>query len=317
MTRAKPTRSSASDPGRWRLSDRAALTLDRPCLLAILNVTPDSFHDGGQHATPAEAAQFAAELVEQGADAIDVGGQSTRPGARPVPESEQIRRVVPTIRAIRASGGATGRIPITIDTTRAAVARAALDAGADAINDVSGGLEDPAMLDLAAQRRAGIVLMHRLKRPEQEAYSDQYAVEPDYADVVRQVRSALASMLDRALAAGVAPEAIVLDPGLGFGKSVEQNLELVRRTGELLELGRPILSGASRKSFVGAASAVGGTGGATTPADRLFGTIGLSVMHWVRGARVFRVHDVRAHAEALAAAGAVGLSAKGRPARPG
>lgn len=281
----------------WQISPVKSLVLDRPRLLAILNVTPDSFSDGGSLLDPKAVVDAAARAVRDGADMLDVGGESTRPGAQRIPAEEQIARVVPALHAIRAAGGALAEVPISVDTTLAGVARAALDAGADAINDVSGGLDDPGMLPLASSRQVGIVLMHRLRAPERDSYSDRYERPPEYGDVVRAVREFLGERADAAMRAGVSRERIVLDPGLGFGKSVEQNLELVRRTGEFLDLGFPILSGASRKSFVGRVAAGGAEPAA--PKDRVAGSVAISVTHLLAGARLFRVHDVRAHLEAL------------------
>jgi len=264
--------------------------------MAILNVTPDSFADGGRFASAGDVADAAQRALDEGADALDVGGESTRPGAARVPIDEQTRRVVPAIEAIRARGITA---PITVDTTLAPVARAALDAGADAINDVSAGEEDPAVLALAAERGCGVILMHRLAPPDRDVYSDRYERAPEYTDVVGHVGGYLAGRVAAAERAGVAPDAILVDPGLGFGKSVEQNLELIRHSGELASrAGRPVLSALSRKSFVGRA-ALGRDSG---PSERLPGTLALSVLHLLAGARVFRVHDVAAHAGALAAA---------------
>lgn len=281
----------ADPPARaWRLAPAFSLTLDRPRVMAILNITPDSFSDGGEIASPADAAQRATEAIDAGADLLDIGGESTRPGSERVGVDEQIRRVVPAIEAIRSTHAA---VPITIDTTRARVARAALDAGATAINDVSGATEDTAMLPLAADRACGIVLMHRLTTPELDSYSDQYQHAPTYHDgVVGEVRAALGSMLSRAVEAGIDHQAVVLDPGLGFGKSVEQNLTLLRKTPELLSLGAPILSALSRKSFVGSVSVSDPSKERPEPRDRLPGTLALSALHLWLGARVFRVHDV-------------------------
>ena len=285
----------------WTLSPSRSIALDRPRLIGILNLTPDSFSDGGSYPTPDHAVQAAAHMLEHGADAIDVGGESTRPGARAVPDAEQIARVTPFLRALRRSRGPVGRVPVTIDTTRAPVAAAALDAGADAINDISAGRDDPEMFALAAARRTGIVLMHRLRTPDRDAYSDRYARAPIQGDVLAEVGGFLRERTRAAVAAGVDPGGIVIDPGLGFGKSVEQNLELVRRTGELAALGRPVLSGASRKSFVGRVSLERDS----TPAERLVGTLAISVAHLHAGARLFRVHDVREHAQALRTAWAI------------
>ena len=273
-----------------------------PRILAILNLTPDSFSDGGLHlgrGEPGWAAWAEGALAEgaggRGADGFDIGGESTRPGAQPVAPAEQIARVLPALVAIRAAVG-MGPI-ITIDTTSAEVARAALDAGADAVNDVSAGLDDAAMLPLIAERGCGVILMHRLRLPRADVYSHQYAdpagPKPVGGDVVAAVRSVLGERLASALAAGVPAESVLLDPGLGFGKTAEQNLELLERTGELLALGRPILSGLSRKSFTARfASASGGDVTALPPAMRDEASAMLSRRHWAAGASIFRVHNV-------------------------
>lgn len=281
----------------WQLRPGRSIPLDRPALLAILNVTPDSFADGGLHASVPDALAAARRFVDQDADVIDIGGESTRPGAAAVGEEEQRRRVIPVIRAIRAAGGALASIPLTIDTTRAAVAARALDAGADAVNDVSAGLDDPGMLPLAASRSCGMILMHRLARPSQDRYSDQYDAPPPYADVVEDVARFLDERARAAVAAGVPPGGIIIDPGLGFGKSVEQNLALIDGTPRLAALGYPVLSALSRKSFVGRVS----LGRDSTPDERLPGTLALSLRHVRAGASLLRVHDVAAHAAALAA----------------
>jgi dihydropteroate synthase len=264
--------------------------------MAILNLTPDSFADGGRLPTPDAAVGAALRAEAEGADMLDLGGESTRPGAARVDDAEQIRRVVPSIRAIRTAGCT---LPISVDTTRAPVAAAALDAGADCINDVSAGTEDTGMLALAAGRGCGLILMHRAAPPPADSFSDRYAREPEYAGgVVASVRAHLAERLAAACAAGVDAACVVLDPGLGFGKSVEQNLALLRGTPVLSELGRPMLSALSRKSFVGRV----GLGRDSTPAERLPATLALSVAHLHAGARLFRVHDVAEHTQALRAA---------------
>ena len=284
--------------GVWQVGRDKTLRLDRPRLMAIVNLTPDSFYDGGRLRSVEAAVARAAAAVSEGADVLDLGGESTRPGAARVPDDEQIRRVVPVVAAIRGAGGALATVPISVDTTRSAVAAAALDAGADAINDVSAGTEDAALLPLAAERGAGLVLMHRLRPPGEDSYSDRYAASPDYAasgGVVAAVRSFLAERAAAALEAGVRRESIVLDPGLGFGKTVEQNLQLIRRTGELCELGYPILSGISRKSFTGRYAGMT----ESSPADRLAPSLELARQHRRAGARIFRVHDAGAHAAVL------------------
>jgi len=290
----------------WQPRTGLAWGGSRCWILGIINATPDSFSDGGAVQSPAIAVVVARAMVQAGADGVDIGGESTRPGALPVNAAEQIRRVVPLIAAIRQ---ALPELVISIDTTRAVVAAEAIRAGADVINDVSGGGDDPEMLPLAADRRAGLILMHRLRTPRQDVASTEYAAAsppPVSGDVVMQVRAALAEMLARATAAGVAPQRILLDPGLGFGKTVRQNAELIERTAELLTLGRPVLSGLSRKSFVGAMS---GLPAGSDPKDRLAGTVALSVLHAVRGASVFRVHDVGPCREALNVLDNVALAA--------
>lgn len=291
-----PERTS-TPPDTWPLSSGLAISLTHPRLIAILNLTPDSFYDGGRLHTPADAVRAAHHAALAGADALDIGGESTRPGASRVSAQEQIARVVPAIKAIRAEGGILGTIPISIDTTLAEVARAALDAGAQIINDVSGATEDPAILSLAASSGAGLILMHRALAPDQDRYSTSYAPSeaPIQGDAVEHVRLALQALMQRAVEAGVDPERIILDPGLGFGKTVEQNAMLIRRTPELLTLGRPILSALSRKSFVGAFAAE-----PPLPLDqRLPATLACSIAHFHAGARLFRVHDVAAHTQAL------------------
>ncbi len=286
-----------TQPASWALAGGRTLPLDRARLIAIINVTPDSFSDGGEALDPRAAADRAAQAVAEGADMLDLGGESTRPGAARVDEAEQLRRVIPAIAAIRAAGVAA---PISVDTTRAAVARAALDAGADAINDVSAGLEDPAMLPLAAERGAGIILMHRAAPPPRDRYSDRHATEPHFeGGVVQAVRACLHERAGAAQRAGVAPEAIVVDPGLGFGKSVSQNFELIARIGEACPDGFAVLSAASRKSFIGAAV------GKTEPRERVEGSVAVTVAHRLAGVRLFRIHDVAAHAQALRTAEAI------------
>lgn len=286
----------------WRIANARVLRLDRPVIMAILNVTPDSFADGGRYATPHHAAQAADHAADAGAAIIDIGGESTRPGSAGVAADEQIRRVVPVIALIRAGVGPASACAISVDTTSAIVARAALDAGADIVNDTSAGRDDPAMLALCARCRCGLVLMHRATTPAQDRYSDGYAYEPAFeGGVVGQVAEFLRDRASAAIAAGVDQRAIVLDPGLGFGKSVNQNLSLIAGTPELCALGHPVMSALSRKSFVGRVA----LGRDSQPHERLAGTLALSVEHLRGGAGVFRVHDVAEHAQALAASWAL------------
>lgn len=294
----------------WRLAHGRSLALDEPRIIAIINVTPDSFSDGGRFASPRDAALAMQRAIDDGADMLDVGGESTRPGAMRIDAAEQIRRVVPAITAAREAGIAC---PISVDTTLADVADAALDAGADAVNDVSACTEDPAMLALVARRGCGVVLMHRLRPPAADVYSHQHAAAPVYdheQGVVGAVREFLSARAAAAIAAGVARDAIVLDPGLGFGKSVEQNFALITGIREIATLGHPLLSAASRKSFIGSAT------GEADPARRVVGSVAVSVAHALAGLRLFRVHDVREHAEALRVVRSMQVPAASRTSGP-
>jgi len=282
----------------WTFGCGRELSLDRPRVMAILNVTPDSFSDGGRLCTLEAVVEAARQAEREGADVLDVGGESTRPGARRVPAGEQIRRVVPAIEAIRRAGVS---VPISVDTTLSEVAEAAGQAGAEIVNDVAAGGEDERMFSVAAARGMGMVLMHRLRPPGEDAYSDRYESPPQYRDVVEDVRAYLSGRVAAAREAGIAASSILVDPGLGFGKSVDQNLKLISGTGRFVGLGVGVLSALSRKSFVGRVS----LGRDSDPSERLEGSIGLSLVHLVFGARVFRVHDVGAQVRALRAGWAV------------
>ncbi len=255
-------------------------------IMGIVNVTPDSFSDGGLYLDSDRAIAHGRELAEQGAAILDVGGESTRPGSQPVPEAEELARVLPVVEAL-AGDGAT----VSVDTSKSGVAAAALAAGATIVNDVS-ALRDPEMAALCAEREATVVLMHM--RGDPRTMQDA----PVYDDVVAEVKGFLASRTEFAAAAGIAAERIWLDPGIGFGKTTEHNLELLRRLPELTELGQPLVIGTSRKSFLGQfdGSAAG---------ERLGGTIATAVLAAASGAEVLRVHDVAEVGQALAVAGAV------------
>jgi len=282
---------------QWKIATDQSLRLGRAQVMAILNVTPDSFSDGGRFDSPDAVVRAAREAVEQGADLLDIGGESTRPGAEAVSASEQIRRVIPAIEGIRAAGI---KAPISVDTTSAAVAEAALGAGAQIIDDVSAGLDDGAMLQLAADHGAGIILMHRLAKPRDDSWSDAYASDPAYpGGVVPCVLGFLLERAEAAMGAGIRREAIAIDPGLGFGKSVAQNFELIRSTAAFAQTGFPVLGAASRKSFLGAVT------GIENPAERVEASIAASVAQRLAGAPLFRVHDVAAQASALRAADAI------------
>ncbi len=262
-----------------------------PVLMGVLNVTPDSFSDGGYFLEPEKAVSHAATMLDEGAQVIDVGGESTRPGSDPVPLEEELRRrVVPVIRAVLAEKPST---VISIDTYRAATAEAALEAGARIVNDVTALRADPRMARLVADARCPVVLMHMLGEPK------TMQRDPRYHDVVREVRDFLAERVEHATAAGVEPENVILDPGIGFGKTVEHNLTLIRHLDRLVELGFPLLVGASRKRFLGRIT------GVEEAKDRVFGTVAANVVAYEKGATLFRVHDVRANREALAVARAV------------
>jgi dihydropteroate synthase len=267
--------------------------------MGVVNVTPDSFSDGGLFLAADAAIAHALRLVRDGADIVDVGGESTRPGAESVTASEELGRVSPVIEGIAAAG--TG-VRISIDTSKAAVAAAALDAGAGLVNDVSALRADPEMTGLVADRDAECCLMHMLGEPRTMQQS------PRYDDVVDDVKAFLAERLAFAVGQGVREQRVLLDPGIGFGKTVEHNLQLLRRLDELTTLGRPIVIGTSRKSFLGRVAGESRTTdpesrAAASPAgvrDRLPGTLATNVLAYERGARVFRVHDVAAVRQALA-----------------
>ncbi len=260
-------------------------------LMGVVNVTPDSFSDGGLFLEPERAIAHGRELAGQGAEVLDVGGESTRPGAEEVGTEEERSRTEPVVRGLAEALEGQG-VSISIDTSKLAVAEAALDAGATIVNDVTALRGEPGIADLVAERGAGLVLMHMLGTPR------TMQEDPVYVDVVDEVRAFLSERTEAALAAGVDEEKIWLDPGIGFGKTLEHNLELLRRLGEVAALGRPLVVGASRKSFIGK---IDGSG----VEERLGGTIAASVLAAADGAEVLRVHDVAEMAQALRVAGAI------------
>ena len=261
--------------------------------MGILNVTPDSFSDGGQYVTGDAAMARAAALIDQGADLIDVGGESTRPGATSIDADTEIRRVLPIIeRVLREAPGAV----LSIDTTKTAVARAAIDAGAHIVNDVSALRFDPGIAGVCARTGAALVLMHSRGEDISELASFEHAT---YADVGREVRDELAGAIALAIEAGVTPESIAVDPGIGFAKKSEHSLDALHALPVLAELGHPILVGVSNKRFIGEIT------GVREAAARVSGTLGACVSALALGARIFRVHDVRAAREALNVAWAI------------
>ena len=261
-----------------------------PVLIGILNVTPDSFSDGGKFFGVEPAVVQAEKMLDEGAHMIDVGGESTRPGSEPVSSKEELRRVLPVVQGILESRPET---VISIDTYRASTAEAALDAGARVVNDITALRGDSGMASLVAERGCPIVLMHMLGEPK---FMQR---DPRYVDVVREVRDFLVGRVEYALSAGVRKENVVLDPGIGFGKSLRHNLELLSNLNVFVGLGFPVLVGASRKSFLGKILGFDAAG------DRLFGTVATNVVAYERGAVLFRIHDVRANKKALEVAAAV------------
>ena len=256
----------------------------RAAVMGIVNVTPDSFSDGGRFLDPDAAVAQGIALAGQGADVLDVGGESTRPGAAPVPADEELRRVIPVVERL----AATTSVPISVDTTKAAVARAAIDAGASVVNDVSAGRLDPDILGVAAEAGAGYVVMHMQGEPR------TMQAEPHYDDVVAEVGDFLADRVGAARAAGVEEGAIAADPGIGFGKTVEHNLRLLAGLPAIAErVGVPVMVGASRKTFVGKVLARAGAASGDLPVDqREEGTLATVVWAVERGASIVRVHDV-------------------------
>ncbi|WP_022702805.1 dihydropteroate synthase [Pseudorhodobacter ferrugineus] len=259
------------------------LTLDRPRIMGIVNVTPDSFSDGGDVTTVQAAVARAAAM--QAADILDIGGESTRPGAETVSMAEEISRVAPAIRAIRDAGIIT---PISIDTRKAAVAEAALEAGADMVNDVSAFRYDPELADLVAARGVPVCLMHSKGDPATMQH------DPHYVDVVQEVMDHLAERLEFAASRGIARAGVILDPGIGFGKTLAHNLALLAELPRLHDLGAPVLLGASRKKFIGT------IGGAEVAKDRMPGSIAVALHGAAMGVHILRVHDVPETAQALA-----------------
>jgi len=257
-----------------------------PKLMGVVNVTPDSFSDGGQYLDPAAAIRHGEQLVRDGAAILDVGGESTRPGAVEVDEAEELRRVEPVVAKLAETAA------VSIDTSKLAVAEAALDAGASIVNDVTAFKHQPEMAALCAERGVGVVLMHMPGNPR--TMQD----DPRYEDVVDEVKAFLAERMEFTNGQGVEEERIWLDPGIGFGKTLEHNLELLRRLGELRGLGRPLVVGTSRKSFIGKVDG-------SAVEDRIGGSIASSVLAAAEGADVLRVHDVAEMAQALAVTNAV------------
>jgi dihydropteroate synthase len=265
----------------WQLRSRSLSLERRPLLMGIVNVTPDSFSDGGQYFDAQRAIDHALRLVEDGADMLDIGGESTRPYSTPVPVNEELRRVLPVLHAVCQRT----KTPISIDTSKPQVAAAAVDAGAEIINDIT-GLVDPAMIAVAKETGAGVCAMHMQGTPQ--TMQDN----PFYNDVVEDIYCYLAERLAALVAAGLEPHRICLDPGIGFGKSHDHNLTLAANCDRFHELGRPLLAGPSRKGFIGKI-----LGDKLT--DRTAGTVGVALSLARQGVQILRVHDIRSIREAL------------------
>lgn len=268
---------------RWECGEHTIELSGPPKIMGVLNVTPDSFSDGGRFMEPEAAVQRAHRMIADGADIVDVGGESTRPGANPIPADEQITRILPVIRALRET---RPTVPISVDTRSADVAAAALEAGASIINDVSALEDDIDMGNLAARTGAGLILMHMRGRPETRFADPDTNEAPAYDDVVAEIKTYLPNRLTAVVALGIDANRLVIDPGFGFGKNPEQNLTILRRLAELVELERPLLVGMSRKRFIGAALAE------PIPEQRLYGSLACVAAATLTGAHIIRVHDV-------------------------
>ena len=265
---------------------RFSLALDRPLVMGVVNVTPDSFYDGGRHASTAAAIAHARRLAEEGADLLDVGGESSRPGSEAVSLDEELARVLPVLDGLHAL-----ELPISVDTTKPAVMRAAIAHGASMINDIT-ALGAPGALEAVAASEAAVCLMHMRGEPK------TMQADPVYADVVAEVRDFLAARVAACVAAGIPRDRLTIDPGFGFGKTLEHNLELLRRLDTVAALGVPVLAGWSRKSSLGRITGRG-------PEERLASSLAAALIAVQRGARIVRVHDVAATRDVLAVLGAV------------
>jgi dihydropteroate synthase len=281
----------------WNLGSRSLQLGKRTLIMGVVNVTPDSFSDGGLHFNQTDAVEFALQLLKDGADIVDIGGESTRPGAKvisskspnatQVSDEEELKRVIPVITALKQK---LPDVTISIDTYKSVVAKAAVQAGAEIVNDVSGFLWDPQMVKTLATLKCGAVLMHTRGKP------DEWHNQPPASDIVLQVKRELRDRADTALMAGVKRDRLVLDPGFGFGKKMEENYPLLKRFEEFHQLRYPMLVGVSRKGFIGRALSRDGKDAPLT--DRLYGTLVAESTAILKGAHIIRTHDVRACADA-------------------
>lgn len=282
MSQTPPKSRQADNVCKWKCRDRLLpLNPDSPLIMGILNITPDSFSDGGSFTAPGAAVEHGLEMVRQGAHIIDVGGESTRPGAAPVDCTEEIQRVIPVIQEL-----ARQDVVVSVDTMKAQVAQAAIEAGAKIINDVSACSFDPAMPRIAAESEAGVVLMHMKGEPR------TMQTNPAYNDLISEIKAFLTGRADTLINEGAAPESIMLDPGIGFGKTMEHNLQLLACIREFVQTGFPVLIGLSRKSFIGKI-----TGREVN--ERLAGSLAGLVWCIMKGVHVLRVHDVKESVDAV------------------
>lgn len=286
MTRSPPDRSDDAVRRRWSVRG-GSVSLDRPVVMGVVNVTPDSFSDGGRYLDPGDAAARARRLVEEGADVLDVGAESTRPGAEPVSDEEEWRRLEPALERITELP-----VPVSVDTRRETTARRALEAGAAIVNDVSGLSSDPGLAELAADSGAGLVLMHMRGTPR------DMQDDTEYDDLPGEVLKALRRSVRRARSAGCSRDQLVVDPGIGFGKSARGSLRLLARAGTFTRAGGPVMVGPSRKSFIGETLGL-------ALDERVAATASACVVALERGARLFRVHDVKEVRRALDMAAAI------------
>ncbi|MCP4704487.1 MAG: dihydropteroate synthase [candidate division Zixibacteria bacterium] len=266
------------------LANRRVLKLNRPLVMGILNVTPDSFSDGGKHASPKEALSFAHKMVKDGVDIIDIGGESSRPGSDPVTVDEELKRVIPIIKKIREHSN----IPISIDTTKSEVASQTISAGADIINDISALRFDSKMAEVIAENKTPVVLMHMLGIPK------TMQVEPTYTDCVNEIMQFFSERIHFCLNNGIPREKIILDPGIGFGKRLNDNLTIINKIGQFKTFGCPVLLGASRKSFIGLV-----TGEKNHPDKRIGGSLASAITGIQNGVDIIRVHDISETVEAM------------------
>lgn len=273
---------SAMTPRIWKIKGRTLSIGPRPLLMGIVNVTPDSFSDGGRFLDPKAAVEHAQRLIHEGADLLDIGGESTRPGSEPIPLDEELRRVMPVVEALAARVA----VPISVDTSKADVARRALQSGAAIINDVTALVGDSEMVEVAARSAAGVVVMHMQGRPA------TMQNEPTYADVVEEVLAFLRNRLDELARQGIDQSRVAVDPGIGFGKTLEHNLQILHHVERFGELGRPVCIGHSRKKIIGTLTG-------RPVQDRRYGTIGAALALAHKGVAILRVHDVAAVREAL------------------